>query len=284
MNLTGRTRLVGVMGWPVSHSRSPAMHNAALQAAGLDVVYVPLPVDPANIGEAVRGLRALGFRGSNVTIPHKQTVIEYLDRLTDEAKVIGAVNTIRVEADGSMTGHNTDCYGAVGALRQDGGEVAGRTVVILGAGGAGRAVAAGCAFAGARRVVLLNRTVERAREVVAELRAKLPDRCEWLAGGLGKDALPESIWAEVSAVFQTTSVGMNDFGEIPLDANVLPSGCHVLESVYSPLNTPFLLQCRARGLRITDGLAMLLEQGALSFEFWFGIAPDRRAMRRALDS
>ncbi len=282
--VSGPTRLVGVMGWPVSHSRSPGMHNAALSAAGIDAVYVPLPVSPDRLAEAVAGLKALGFVGSNVTIPHKEGVAALMDELTEEARLIGAVNTIRVEPDGSLTGHNTDCIGAVAALERDGTSIRGKTTIIIGAGGAGRGVAAGCALAGAARVVVLNRTADRARAVVEELagHSRLSAGTEWHHGTLGS-ALPGGLnWTDVDAVFQMTSLGMKDNREIPLDPAILPPGCHVLEGVYVPLETPFLSAARAKGLRTTDGLAMLLEQGAASFAFWFGVAPDREAMRRAL--
>lgn len=282
--VTGHTRLVGVMGWPVEHSRSPQMHNAALRAAEMDAVYVPLAVPPEKIGDALNGLAALGFVGANVTIPHKETVIPFLSRLTHEAEVIGAVNTIRVEEDGSLTGHNTDCLGAVGAVEADGASVLGRTVAIVGAGGAGRGVAAGCAFAGAARIIVLNRTASRAEALVTELKHKirLDVSAEWMAAPLGEE--PRDFeWDEVDIVFQMTSLGMKGDRDVPLDVGLLKPSCHVLEAVYAPLETPFLRAARLKGLRTTDGLAMLLEQGAASFEFWFGKAPSRRAMRSGLE-
>ncbi len=285
--ISGKTALVGVMGWPVSHTLSPAMQNAALAEAGINAAYVALPVEPARLADAVAGLRALGFMGCNVTIPHKVGVAALMDELTTEARTIGAVNTIRVEPDGRLTGHNTDCLGATRAMEQDGTPLAGRTVLILGAGGAGRGVAVGAALAGATRVILLNRSREKAEELARELSAAttLPAGVEWIPGGLPQaheaDGLP---WAEIGAVFQMTSLGMKPGEPLPADVAFLRPDCHVLEAVYSPLETDFLRAARAKGLRTTDGLAMLLEQGAIAFEFWFGRAPSRATMRRALEA
>lgn len=283
--LTGKTRLLGVMGWPVSHTKSPVFQNAALRAAGLDAVYVPLPVDPARVAEAVRGVRALGFVGCNVTIPHKLAVMEHLDALTPEAELVGAVNTIRVEPDGRLTGHNTDCLGAVRAVERDGGRLRGATVLVLGAGGAGRGAAVGAALAGARHIIVLNRTAEKAAELVQELRGRpgIPPEIAWTAGplsdGFDDDLLP---WREVSVVLQMTSLGMGDNRELPCDPQWLRRDCHVLEAVYAPLETEFLRRVRGLGLPATDGLAMLVEQGAEAFRFWLGMEPDVAVMRAAL--
>ncbi len=285
--ITGETKLVGLLGWPVEHSRSPQMQNAALRHARTDAAYVPLGVPPEELAEALAGLRAMRFVGCNVTIPHKQGVLSHMATLTPEAEAIGAVNTIRVEEDGSLTGHNTDCLGAVRAVEEDGTRVRGKTVAILGAGGAARGVAAGCAFAGADRIIVLNRTVERAQELIADLSSKiaLDPEIEWEAGPLQegeREGWPD--WDGVDIVFQMTSMGMRENTDIPLDPGLLKKSCHLLEAVYSPLQTPFLKAGRAKGLRTTDGLAMLLEQGAASFEFWFGRQPNREVMREALAS
>lgn len=285
MTLTGKSRLLGIMGWPVAHSRSPQMQNAAIRAAGLDAVYVPLPVHPDNLGHVVRTLPMLGFVGVNVTIPHKQRVIEFLDKLTPEAETIGAVNTIRVEKDGKLTGHNSDCLGAVGAMENDGTTVKGKTAVIIGAGGAGRGVAAGCAMAGARRIIILNRNRLKSWDLVDELKSKIrpAEGIEWQEFDLKAGFDPAALdWHSVDAVYQMTSLGMEGDETLPMDVGLLRPDCHVLEAVYAPLETPFLKAARARGLRTSDGLAMLLEQGALSFQFWFGKAPDRQVMRGAL--
>lgn len=280
--LTGTTTLVGVMGWPVAHSLSPLMQNAAIRALGLDAAYVALPVAPERMGEAVEGLRALGFRGCNVTIPHKVSVAARMDRLTPEARIVGAVNTIRIHDDGTLEGHNTDCHGAVRALERDGGSVKGATVVILGTGGAGRGAAVGCALAGARRVILLNRTAAKAEELAGELAAcgDLPEGIAWEAGPL--DARVD--WSAVTVVMQMSSAGMHGRNDLALDEAFqgMPDGAHALEAVYAPVKTGFLRSAQSKGLQTTDGLSMLVEQGAASFEFWFSRQPDAALMREAL--
>ncbi len=280
--IDGKTRLLGVLGWPVDHTRSPAMHNAALLRAGINAVYLPLPVKPEDLPGALAGLRAMQFIGASVTIPHKEAVARSVDRLTDIASAIGAANTIRVEPDGTLIGHNTDGEGAVRALAEDGTELRGSHAVILGAGGAARGTAAGCALAGASAITILNRTPARAERLAQELSASsaLPSGIRWDAGALDHHLE----WDNVAALLQMSSAGMGGDRTVPIDPTLLPPGCHVLEAVYSPLETPLLEQARARALRTTDGLAMLLEQGAAAFEFWFGVTPSREAMREGLAS
>ena len=174
MKVDGKTQLVGVIAWPVKHSLSPAMHNAAFEALGLNWVYLPLPVPPERVGDAVRGLTALGFAGANVTVPHKQAVIPYLDRLTPAAQAIGAVNTIIVGEDGHLTGDNTDATGFLTDLRAAGIEPASWRPVLLGSGGAARAVAYALGMAGVTPVRILARTPARAEERWREMQRPLP--------------------------------------------------------------------------------------------------------------
>ena len=187
-DITAKTQLVGLIGYPVSHSVSPAMHNAAFDALGLDWRYVPLPVAPGHVGDALRGVRALGLRGINVTVPHKQAVLECLDEmsgnspgatLTDAARAIGAVNTIRVELDGSLLGDNTDARGFIADLREHGVDPAGRRALVVGAGGSARAVVYGLAEAGCAEIVVLNRTLSKGAGVGRGDAAKLScSQCE----------------------------------------------------------------------------------------------------------
>ncbi len=281
--VTGKTQLVGVMGYPVSHTLSPPMQNAAIEAAGLDAVYIPLCVKPELVSQAVRGLPALGFRGANVTIPHKISAFEQMDHLTDEARIIGAVNTIRVEEDGSLTGHNTDCLGAIWAVENAGATVKKSKVLVLGAGGAGRAVAAGAAMSGASSITLLNRTVEKAEEVVQELRKNLPagDKVSWKTGPLAGDFGGVN-FSEFDVLFQMTSLGMKGKKELEFPVDRLSSHCHLLDAVYSPLETDLMKTGKNLGLPVTDGLAMLIGQGVESFKFWFGVETDPETMRTAL--
>lgn len=279
--IDGKTQLLGVMGWPVSHTKSPLMQNAALRAAGINAAYLPLAVAPERLGDALRGLRALGFLGCNLTIPHKLDAMAFLDRLTEPAALIGATNTVRVENDGTLTGHNTDWQGVTLALERDGTRLDGRTVAVVGAGGAGRATAVGCALAGAARVMLLNRTLDRATALAEELGQRLPGApTRWHAATLDEGCA----WEEVDVVLQMTSLGMNGEGTVPVPVERLPAHCHVLDAVYAPLETAFLKAARDRGLKTTDGLEMLLQQGAAAFEFWLGRKPDVDVMRAALKS
>lgn len=276
--ITGKTKLLGVIGWPVEHTRSPGMQAAAIESAGLNYTYVPLAVHPDRVGEAVHGLRALGFRGVNVTIPHKQAVIPFLDELSPVARAIGAVNTITVESDGRIVGDNTDADGALIALEEETGiSVQGAEVAVIGAGGAGRAAAFGAAARGAARLVLLNRSRERAQEVAGDIRRAFPKATVEVPASAGEAGL------ERCRVFlQMTSLGMKEGDPLPLDPQLVPPEAVGLEAVYAPLETPWRQACLERGCRIVDGLAMLVGQGARAFEIWTGKPADRDAMRKAL--
>jgi len=276
--ITAKTRLLGVMGWPVEHSKSPLMQGAALRAAGLDYAYVAMPVTPDRVEEAVRGLRALGFRGCNVTIPHKVSVLKEMDELTETAAGVGAVNTIRIEEDGRLTGHNTDADGALDAVEQETGVSAEDAhVVVIGAGGAARGSVYGAAKRGAAKITLVNRTKSRAEELTAEMQRHFPSIEFHVPQSVEADTL-----SDARIVLQMTSLGMKDGHPLPIDPALLPADCVALEAVYAPLQTRWKTACEERGIRTIDGLAMLVAQGALSFEYWTGVAPDREVMRRAL--
>ena len=281
--VSGKTNIVGVIGWPVSHSVSPAMHNAAFAALGLDWCYVPLPVPldpPERIGEALRGLRALGLRGANVTVPHKQAVMPYLDRLSPAAAAIGAVNTIVVEADGSLLGDNTDAPGFVADLRDHAIDPGGKRVLVLGAGGSARAVVYGLAEAGCRSVAIANRTLERAEQLAAEMGAHFP------AIPITAHALPAAVAAlaaDADLVVNTTSLGMTPNMETtPWDERVsFRSGQVVYDLVYNPPQTRLLRKAAEDGAQAIGGLGMLIWQGAIAFERWTGQQPPVDKMRRA---
>ncbi len=267
--IDGRTRLVGLLGWPVAHSLSPRMHNAAFGALGLNWRYLPLPARPADLSAAVRGLAALGFCGANVTVPHKEAVIPALDGLTAEAAGLGAVNTLIFERreDGAalITGHNTDCAGFVEALRAGGFDLqAGGRAVVVGAGGAARAVIYGLLAAGMTEVVLLNRTPERAAALV---------RPGVQAMALTPESLVETA-RKAALLVNATTVGMTPHPEEsiwPATAAV-PSHLAVFDLVYAPRETRLLQQARAGGATAIDGLEMLVRQGAAAFSRWTGVA------------
>jgi shikimate dehydrogenase len=255
---------LGVCGWPVAHSRSPQMHNAALRAAGLaDWRYLRLPLPPELFAETMRALPAAGFRGVNVTIPHKHAALAVADRASEAARAIGAANTLTFE-NGVIVADNTDAPGLLGAL---GESPAGKTVLILGAGGAGRAAA--WALKGAGAVVRVwNRTPQRAAELAAELGVRAVEAAE-----------PADI------VVNCTSVGLNDpgatFKALPLRADELDAGSLVVDMVYRAGGTRLLEAARTRGARVIDGLEILVAQGAASFERWTGLEAPREAMRDA---
>lgn len=272
---------VGLLGWPVGHSRSPAMHNAAFQALGLNWEYLLLPVAPEYVADAVRGLRAFGFAGANVTVPHKQAVMAGLDEVTVEARAIGAVNTI-VNREGWLVGHNTDALGFLRALREAGVEPRGCRAVVLGAGGAARAVVYALLAARAQ-VTIANRTVGTARRLGNEFGALFGARV--LVLPLTMDLARVLVAADL--LVNTTSVGMARPGDPRPGADPLPAGLAlragiaVNDLVYAPLETALLCRARAAGAQTVDGLGMLVHQGAAAFELWTGQKAPVETMRAA---
>jgi len=265
MSLTGQSRLAGVIGWPVSHSRSPRLHGFWLDELGIDGAYVPLAVPPDRLGDALKGLPALGFRGANMTVPYKTAALDACDSLDPAARAIGAVNTIVVGEDGMLAGMNTDAMGFLANLDQESGfRAAGKNAVVLGAGGAARAIAWALADAGAARVTVVNRTPERAEVLAADLGGPLTAR-PWTA-------LADSL-AGADLLVNATSLGMQ--GKPPLDVDLSPLGADAVvnDIVYTPLKTELLRQARGRGLTVVDGLGMLLHQAVPGFERWFGVTP-----------
>ncbi len=280
MSISGRTRLVGLLGWPVEHSLSPAMHNAAFAALGLDWAYVPLPVYPDHVGEALRGLRATGFAGANVTVPHKQAVMHHLDDIAQDALVIGAVNTISVRDD-QLCGDNTDAAGFLASLEEAGLDINGIYAAVLGAGGAARAVAHALATGGARQVLIYNRHVQRAQKVCSDM-ARFHTDVRFEAHDL-QTVRDGSIGDDVSLIVNTTSLGMwPNTGKSAWPAEVpVPGHLAAYDLVYNPLETRFMTQARAAGAEAVGGLGMLVHQGAAAFRIWTGEAAPVEVMRTA---
>lgn len=282
--LTGKTNIVGLIGWPTGHSVSPRMHNAAFAALALDWCYVPLPVatEPkSRIGEAVCGVRALGLRGANVTVPHKQAVMPYLDELTAAAQVIGAVNTISVQPDGRLLGDNTDAPGFIADLRDNGVDPQGKRVLVLGAGGSSRAVVYGLATAGAKTITIANRTLERAHELVETLQGRVP-QCPLQACVLPDELRP--VAAESDLIVNCTSLGMSpNIDGLPWlpDLPFRPEQA-IYDLVYNPRQTRLLAQAGWDGATAVGGIGMLVWQGAIAFERWTGITPPVDVMRQAI--
>lgn len=280
-DLSASTRLLGVIGDPVGHSLSPAMHNAALAVTGLDYVYVAFHVVPDLLEAAIQGMRALRLSGLNVTVPHKQAVIGLLDEVTDEARSIGAVNTIQ-QVDGLLRGHNTDGFGVLQALRREGGlERLPGCVALLGAGGAARAILHALLHQQeVERVVLLNRTVARAES----LAAALDHRNAVTVAPL--DAGNTAMIRSAGLLINATSVGMHPHADqSPLaDGRGLHDRMVVMDTVYNPSRTLLMQQARCAGARAVNGLGMLVYQGARSFQIWTGTWPPVDVMLQAVRS
>ncbi len=278
------TRVVGIIGDPIAHSLSPAMHNAAFAALGLDWVYVPVRVRSRDLEAALRGVRAMGWAGLNVTLPHKERVVRSLDRLTREARLTGAVNTI-VRGPGGLTGHTTDGRGFLAALaRERGFRPRGARVVILGAGGSARAIAVALLGAGAGEIAILNRRPRRAAALARHLASGFP-RARIESGPLTPERAGEA-FAGAGLLVNATVVGMGRTAHRGLPLARLPRRSIVSDIVYRPARTPLLAQAARHGLRTQGGLGMLLYQGAEAFSLWTGrpapIGVMRRALRRAL--
>jgi len=264
--ISGATRVCGVIGDPIEHTMSPVMHNAVFRELGMDYLYVAFRVKKEELGEAIRGMRALSIRGLNVTIPHKVEVIPFLDELSPLAERIGAVNTI-VNDDGVLKGYNTDATGFLQALLERDVEPEGKNVVILGAGGASRGISFILAERGAN-LVILNRTWDKARECAS--RVSQVFQREVRALRLDKENLREAL-TEADILVNATSVGMSpNINETPFPSKLLKSGLVVFDIVYNPIKTKLLGEAEAVGAKTIGGLNMLAWQGALAFEQFTG--------------
>ena len=263
--ISAKTKVCGVIGDPVEHTMSPVMHNAAFKKLGMDYRYLPFRVSKEELGRTIADMRVLNIRGLNVTIPHKVAVIPFLDKLDPLAEEIDAVNTI-VNDDGVLTGYNTDATGFLQALLDNGVEPEGKRVVILGAGGASRAISFILAEKGAR-LVILNRRLNRAKELARSISRSSKDIA---ARKLDEANLAKALeGAEV--LVNATSVGMSPgTGETPLPARLLKPGLVVFDIVYNPVRTRLLREAEAAGARTISGIDMLVWQGALAFEKWTG--------------
>ncbi|MGQ9455131.1 MAG: shikimate dehydrogenase [Armatimonadota bacterium] len=276
MKVLGSTRVLGVFGHPVSHSLSPTIHNAAIDALGIDYIYVPFHVLPERLGEAVRGVRALEIVGVNVTIPHKESVMGFLDEVDEKARRIGSVNTV-VNENGRLRGFSTDGPGFLSSIRAEWGDVRDCRALVLGAGGSAKAVAFALAEIGCD-VVIANRTYSRAVELAESLKAV---SASVRAIPLEREAVAE-VARSSDLLVNTTSVGMHpDTNAIPIPPDLIHPGMLVYDLIYNPPRTTLIAEAKARGAGALNGLKMLIHQGALSFEMWTGIKPPIDVMERA---
>lgn len=270
---------LAVLGYPVSHSASPQMHQAALDALGIDVTYIRLEIEPGSVGEAFEIMQSLGFIGCNVTIPHKLEAMECCDELSESAKALGVANTIHFK-DGKILGDSTDGPGIVKALEEDFGEpVKGKNILVLGAGGgAGLAISTHLNHEGCANLYLSNRTVAKLEKLLENLPQTITQ--VHLLGNSFAEL--EAVANDVQIIINASSMGMKNGDELPFPAKSLLAHHRVYDAIYNPPLTPLLEAAKDRGATIANGLSMLVHQGAISFEIWTGKQPDTALMKKAI--
>ncbi len=268
--ITATTRIACVIGRPARHSLSPAIHNAAFAASGVDAVYVALDIDETALEPTIATLRAIGFVGASVTMPYKEPALAVCDELGDAALRLGSINTLIPVADGRLRGDSTDGAGCVGALRGAGVDPAGGRCIVVGAGATSRACIVGLAQAGAASIGVVNRTVARAESAAA------------LAPGIARVASASEI-VDADIIVHTTPAGMGDNTDAAFDYSLVRAHHAVLDAVYQPLETGLLAAARRAGAMCIDGLWMLVHQAVEQQRLWTGIVPDPEVMRAAAD-
>ncbi|GGE14186.1 shikimate dehydrogenase (NADP(+)) [Marinithermofilum abyssi] len=277
MKVNSLTEKTGLLGHPVGHSKSPDMHNEAFALTGFNMVYLAYDVSPEKLPQAVEGMRALGFRGWNVTIPHKVAIMELLDELDDSAKEIGAVNTV-VNKESRLIGYNTDGTGYLRSLQEETAmQLTGKRVVLVGAGGAARAVGYALATAGVREITVTNRTTAKAEALASRLSRWVPTRV------ITAEELQTAL-QDAALLVQTTSVGMHPDADVsPVNPDWLHSGLVVSDLIYHPRKTKLLQEAEKQGACIHGGAGMLVHQAALAFELWTGHPAPVKKMREVLE-
>ena len=282
MNINGRTRPITILGNPLGHSLSPLMHNYLFQAAGLNNVYVPLEVKEKDLESAVIGLWSLGFIGANVTIPYKEWIMEYLVDISEEAKLIGAVNTL-IRSDEGFRGDNTDGKGFLNSLLlEKDWQPQAKRAVILGAGGSARAVCTALALKGTKEIVLVNRSLPKAEDIISNIAARIGVKARAM---LWEDQGLQAAVSNADIIINTTPLGMEPKINVapPLNTEWLDRGQLVVDLIYNPLKTKLLEEASQRGCEVLNGLGMLIHQGVLSFKLWTGIEPPLEGLRDLLE-
>lgn len=274
MEILGTTRVVAIFGDPVEQSLSPVIQNAAFRALNIDMVYVPFHVRGSDLEGAVDSIRSLSMAGANITVPHKEAVLPLLDRLTPEAESLGAVNTI-VNDNSVLTGHNTDGEGYVRSLTMETGfKCEGKCALIIGAGGAARAIAGGLASRGAKRIIIANRTIEKAERLTRDIAPMFTDvafqETSFDTGRDGGAIEDGKVVAEADLIVNTTSIGMFGRGSLNIKLELADKRAIVSDIVYKPLETELIAEARGLGLIAHCGLGMLIHQGGAGFELWTG--------------
>lgn len=280
MIISTKTKLVGLLGYPLGHSMSPVMHNAAFENLSLDKIYIPIEVSPENLETVVRGMAKMNFEGFNVTIPHKIEIMKYLDEIDEYAKCIGAVNTVAVH-DGRLKGYNTDGMGFLKSYEDSTGtKIDGKNVFILGSGGASRAISITLALKKANKIYICNRTHEKAVSLAEDISKQ--SGANSVAVKHEYDEMKIAI-ADCHVLINTTSVGMSpNIDATPLDKTLLNPSLTVCDAVYNPRKTRLLNDAEEMGCKTVEGLAMLVNQGAEAFEIWTGIKAPAELMFKAI--
>ncbi len=281
--VTGRTKVLGLIGNPVEHSLSPQLHNTILGILKLDYVYIPMKVEKSELESAVKGIKALNFKGFNITAPHKKHIMEYLDEVSKEALLIGAVNTVK-NTDGRLVGYNTDGEGFLRSFKEEAGVgFQDKKILIIGAGGAARSIAVKIAMEGAKAITIVNRTPENAREIADVINNNIKAIVQCCSSQTCK---MQDIVGESDYIINTTSIGMHpDVGFSPLDSQIkFDSNQVVYDAIYSPLKTKLLLAAEKSGCKIVNGLGMLFYQGINALEIWMGLKFSDELVMNVYDS
>ena len=283
MHIDGSTKLAGVFGWPVTHTASPAMHNAAFEALEMNWAYLAFPVEPQRLRSALHGARDMGLAGLNLTVPHKVAALDIVDETDHSARKLGAINTVCID-NNRLRGFNTDGYGFSKAIKEEFNlSLKGKRVLVLGAGGAGRTIAIQSGLDGAARVYIANRTAERIEPIARELAAA---KVECHALPLKSTDIAR-ISPEIDLLVNATTVGLAPGDSLGLEPDIFSPKLFVYDTIYRPAETELLRMAAAAGAKAANGLSMLLHQGAKSFEIWTKrkapVAVMRRALQAAID-
>ena len=280
MNITVATKLYGVIGDPIRQSLSPILHNKLFKTYQIDGLYFPIPVQSDDLDPLIKGFRLLNFAGFNITKPHKETIMPFLDQIDPLAAKIGAVNTV-VCQKGQMIGYNTDGYGFIQSLKGHCQNKEALTVLILGSGGAVKSVSMALADWGIKKIILANRTLEKAQKLCHQINENWPQKAQAIA--LNPVSLKDAC-AEAAIIVNGTSLGMGDtIDQSPLDPAFFKAGTLVYDMIYNPSQTRFLKEAKEKGTLTQNGLDMLLYQGLLAFEHWTGIMPDASLGKQILE-
>jgi len=276
--ISGRTEIYGIFGYPIEHTFSPGMHNAAFKKLGIDACYVPFAVHPDRLGEAAGAIVPLGLRGLNITVPHKEKIIEYLDELSQEARLIGAVNTIEIR-QGRLVGHNTDGRGFLRSLSENAGfSPKGKKVLFIGSGGAARAVSFCLALAGAAKISVRDLDTRKADLLVSDIREKTGTE----TASIHDDESLAAYAADADCLINATPLGLKRADPLPIPRELVMKKHLVCDLVYNPPETAFLRTAQSRGAKRLAGLGMLLYQGVIAFEIWTGEKAPVGTMKNAL--